>query len=42
MKHQEDINIFLKIADHLHSSKFVNLQSLRCFSESFGQPVKAL
>lgn len=39
MKHQGDT--FLKIADHLHFPKFANLQNLRCFSERFGQPVKA-
>lgn len=41
MKHQGDTNIFRRIADHLHVPKFVNLQNLRCFSERFGQPVKA-
>lgn len=40
-KHQGDIFIFLRIADHLHFPKSVNLRNLRCFSERFGQPVKA-
>lgn len=30
MKHQGGINVFLRIADHLHFSKFVNLQNARC------------
>lgn len=41
MKHQGDISRFLRIVDHLHFSKFVNLQNVRCLNEGFGQPVKA-
>lgn len=41
MKHQGGISMFLRVADHLHFSKFVNLQNVRCLNEGFGQPVKS-
>lgn len=41
MKHQGGISMFLRIADHLLFSKFVNLQNVRCLNEGFRQSVKA-
>lgn len=35
------ISLFLRIADHLHFSKFVNLQNVRCLNEGVRQHVKA-
>lgn len=40
MKHQGGISIFLRTADRLHFSKFVNLQNVTRLNEGFGQRVK--